>query len=213
MPPHLAKPTPNHPLTPPQLWDVCSDQDAVDLIRATADPQLASKQLVDHALGRFSTDNLSCMVVRFDGAALRRQTGRPSLAPAQHAAAAAAAPATPHKASDAMGVDGDPPSRRAGGVSEAAAKVRAAVEAARSGDRAVAGQSATAVATAADAAADERDGSVEGTVDAEMGGGLKGDVAEEMVREEVQKEAGPEVSDHVSTEEVVQGTAGRTEAR
>ncbi|KAF1983234.1 serine/threonine protein phosphatase [Aulographum hederae CBS 113979] len=48
------------------LWDVCGDQEAVDLIRQTADPQQASKQLVDHALARFSTDNLSCMVVRFD---------------------------------------------------------------------------------------------------------------------------------------------------
>jgi len=49
-----------------QLWDVCSDQEAVDLVRNTHDPQAASKQLVDHALARFSTDNLSCMVVRFD---------------------------------------------------------------------------------------------------------------------------------------------------
>ncbi|KAI2266612.1 mgpp2cl-1, protein phosphatase 2C-like protein 1 [Ophidiomyces ophidiicola] len=48
------------------LWDVCSDQEAVDLIRNTHDPQAASKILVDHALSRFSTDNLSCMVVRFD---------------------------------------------------------------------------------------------------------------------------------------------------
>lgn len=30
----------------------------------------ASKKLVDHALARFSTDNLSCMIVRFDKAAL-----------------------------------------------------------------------------------------------------------------------------------------------
>ncbi|WEW61123.1 mgpp2cl-1, protein phosphatase 2C-like protein 1 [Emydomyces testavorans] len=48
------------------LWDVCSDQEAVDLVRDTDDPQEASKILVDHALSRFSTDNLSCMVVRFD---------------------------------------------------------------------------------------------------------------------------------------------------
>ncbi|KAK2767041.1 Protein phosphatase 2C 1 [Arachnomyces sp. PD_36] len=48
------------------LWDVCSDQEAVDLIRNTHDPQAASKILVDHALSRFSTDNLSCMIVRFD---------------------------------------------------------------------------------------------------------------------------------------------------
>lgn len=52
------------------LWDVCSDQEAVDLIRETEDPAIAARHLVDHALNRFSTDNLSCMVVRFDKAAL-----------------------------------------------------------------------------------------------------------------------------------------------
>ncbi|KAH8668592.1 putative phosphoprotein phosphatase 2C [Xylariales sp. PMI_506] len=48
------------------LWDVCSDQEAVDLVREVHDPIAAAKLLVDHALARFSTDNLSCMVVRFD---------------------------------------------------------------------------------------------------------------------------------------------------
>ncbi|KJZ76251.1 hypothetical protein HIM_04333 [Hirsutella minnesotensis 3608] len=48
------------------LWDVCSDQEAVDLVRNIQDPSTASKLLVDHALSRFSTDNLSCMIVRFD---------------------------------------------------------------------------------------------------------------------------------------------------
>ncbi|KAI1374945.1 PP2C-domain-containing protein [Hypoxylon crocopeplum] len=52
------------------LWDVCSDQDAVDLVRDEQDPVSASKKLVDHALARFSTDNLSCMIVRLDKAAL-----------------------------------------------------------------------------------------------------------------------------------------------
>lgn len=52
------------------LWDVCSDQDAVDLVRDEQDPVAASKKLVDHALARFSTDNLSCMIVRLDKAAL-----------------------------------------------------------------------------------------------------------------------------------------------
>ena len=45
---------------------MCSDQEAVELIRNVTDAQEASKILVDHALSRFSTDNLSCMVVRFD---------------------------------------------------------------------------------------------------------------------------------------------------
>ncbi|KAL3474149.1 phosphatase 2C-like domain-containing protein [Aspergillus californicus] len=49
------------------LWDVCSDQEAVELIRNVSDAQEASKILVDHALARFSTDNLSCMVIRLDG--------------------------------------------------------------------------------------------------------------------------------------------------
>ncbi|KAI5807102.1 putative phosphoprotein phosphatase 2C [Geopyxis carbonaria] len=48
------------------LWDVCSDQEAVDLIRNVYDPQKASKMLVDYALSRFSSDNLSCMIVRLD---------------------------------------------------------------------------------------------------------------------------------------------------
>ncbi|KAF2203277.1 protein phosphatase 2C isoform beta [Delitschia confertaspora ATCC 74209] len=55
------------------LWDVCSDQEAVDLVRNIQDPQAASKQLVDHALARFSTDNLSCMIVRFDNKAVKQR--------------------------------------------------------------------------------------------------------------------------------------------
>ncbi|KAF2182012.1 protein serine/threonine phosphatase 2C [Zopfia rhizophila CBS 207.26] len=59
------------------LWDVCSDQEAVDLVRHIQDPQAASKTLVDHALARFSTDNLSCMIVRFDNKALRQRKNEP----------------------------------------------------------------------------------------------------------------------------------------
>ncbi|KAI3336358.1 protein serine/threonine phosphatase 2C [Xylariaceae sp. AK1471] len=58
------------------LWDVCSDQEAVDLIRDNSDPVAASKLLVDHALTRFSTDNLSCMIIRFDKAALLDQNNK-----------------------------------------------------------------------------------------------------------------------------------------
>jgi protein phosphatase PTC1 len=47
------------------LWDVCEDQDAVDLVRGVEDPQEASKKLLEHALGNYSTDNLSVMVIRF----------------------------------------------------------------------------------------------------------------------------------------------------
>lgn len=52
---------------------MCTDQEAVDLVRGIQDPQAASKALVDHALARFSTDNLSCMVVRFDNKALKQR--------------------------------------------------------------------------------------------------------------------------------------------
>ncbi|KAI0166518.1 phosphatase 2C-like domain-containing protein [Xylariaceae sp. FL1272] len=55
------------------LWDVCTDQEAVDLVRDNQDPVASSKLLVDHALARFSTDNLSCMIIRFDKAALLDQ--------------------------------------------------------------------------------------------------------------------------------------------
>ena len=53
---------------------MCSDQEAVDLIRNVNDPQEASKLLVDHALARFSTDNLSVMIVRFDSRKLQSNT-------------------------------------------------------------------------------------------------------------------------------------------
>ena len=75
---------------------MCSDQEAVDLIRNTQDPAVASKQLVDHALARFSTDNLSCMVVRFNRPALLTAT---------------------KESSAAIGVEGDPNSQ-SGKVSE-----------------------------------------------------------------------------------------------
>ncbi|KAJ4309258.1 mgpp2cl-1, protein phosphatase 2C-like protein 1 [Neodidymelliopsis sp. IMI 364377] len=81
------------------LWDVCSDQEAVDLVRQIQDPQEASKKLVDYALARFSTDNLSCMVVRFDNKAVRQR-----------------------KNESAMGVEGDPLTSR-GNVTEAEAIV------------------------------------------------------------------------------------------
>ncbi|ORZ13089.1 phosphatase 2C-like domain-containing protein [Absidia repens] len=47
------------------LWDVCEDQDAVELIKDIKDPQLASRTLLEHALANFSSDNLSVMVVHF----------------------------------------------------------------------------------------------------------------------------------------------------
>ncbi|KAG0360167.1 Protein phosphatase 2C 1 [Mortierella sp. AD032] len=46
------------------LWDVCSDQEAVDLVREVVCPTKASQLLLEHALQKFSTDNISVMVVR-----------------------------------------------------------------------------------------------------------------------------------------------------
>lgn len=71
----------------------------MDLVRGIQDPQEASKKLVDYALARFSTDNLSCMVVRFDNKALRQR-----------------------KNEAAMGVDGDQATLK-GGITEAEAIV------------------------------------------------------------------------------------------
>ncbi|KAJ1841099.1 phosphatase 2C, partial [Coemansia sp. RSA 486] len=46
------------------LWDVCSDQEAVDLIRAETDPAHASQALLDYALSNDSMDNITTMVFR-----------------------------------------------------------------------------------------------------------------------------------------------------
>lgn len=54
---------------------MCDDQEAVDLVRNIQDPVAAAKLLVDHALSCFSTDNLSCMIVRFDKDALLQSQG------------------------------------------------------------------------------------------------------------------------------------------
>jgi protein phosphatase PTC1 len=73
---------------------VTSDQEAVDIIRNIQDPQQASKMLVDHALARFSTDNLSVMIVRFDPNRLASNTATE------------------------IGVESDPANKEKGAVSE-----------------------------------------------------------------------------------------------
>ncbi|GJN92867.1 hypothetical protein Rhopal_005907-T1 [Rhodotorula paludigena] len=45
------------------LWDVCTDQQALDQIQGIQDPQQASDKLLEYALSHNSTDNLSVMVV------------------------------------------------------------------------------------------------------------------------------------------------------
>lgn len=71
-------------------------------MRGIQDPQAASKALVDHALARFSTDNLSCMVIRFDSATVQK---------------------TVDKALEPIGVEGDP-ATKSGGLTESEALVR-----------------------------------------------------------------------------------------
>ncbi|KAK5117750.1 hypothetical protein LTR85_008725 [Meristemomyces frigidus] len=83
------------------LWDVCSDQEAVDLVRDIHDPQAASRKLVDYALQRFSTDNLSIMVVRFDSKAVQQNVANEA---------------------EPIGVEGDPATKQ-GGLTEAEAIV------------------------------------------------------------------------------------------
>jgi len=45
------------------LWDVCSDQEAVDLIAGEKEAEAMSKKLLIHALKNGSTDNISVMVL------------------------------------------------------------------------------------------------------------------------------------------------------
>ena len=47
-----------------QVWDVITDQEAVDQVRDEPDAQKASKKLVEEAL-KESTDNITVLVIRF----------------------------------------------------------------------------------------------------------------------------------------------------
>ncbi len=47
------------------LWDVVSNQEAVNLVREVADAEKAAKRLTEEALQRGSNDNISCIIVRF----------------------------------------------------------------------------------------------------------------------------------------------------
>ncbi|KAG6404891.1 hypothetical protein SASPL_132468 [Salvia splendens] len=47
------------------LWNVVSNQEAVDSIKAIKDAHVAAKHLVDEAVSRKSKDDISCIVVRF----------------------------------------------------------------------------------------------------------------------------------------------------
>lgn len=47
------------------LWKVMKNQEAVDLVKSTKDPQAAAKRLTTEALARKSKDDISCIVIRF----------------------------------------------------------------------------------------------------------------------------------------------------
>lgn len=47
------------------LWKVMKNQEAVDLVKSTKDPQTAAKRLTSEALTRMSKDDISCIVIRF----------------------------------------------------------------------------------------------------------------------------------------------------
>lgn len=47
------------------LWKVMENQEVVDFIRKTKDPQVAAKQLATEAVNRESKDDISCIVVSF----------------------------------------------------------------------------------------------------------------------------------------------------
>ncbi|KAJ3216549.1 Protein phosphatase 2C 1 [Dinochytrium kinnereticum] len=54
------------------VWDVCTDQEAIEHIEKTNDPQKASEELLAYSLQKYSTDNLSVIVIRLDTAFLNR---------------------------------------------------------------------------------------------------------------------------------------------
>jgi protein phosphatase 1L len=47
------------------LWDVVSNEEAVALTRSIQDPEEAAKKLLQEAYKRESSDNITCVVVRF----------------------------------------------------------------------------------------------------------------------------------------------------
>lgn len=48
-----------------KLWDVITDQGAIELVRHIEDAQEASRALLKHALENHTTDNVTAIVVRF----------------------------------------------------------------------------------------------------------------------------------------------------
>ncbi|KAH6789128.1 Protein phosphatase 2C family protein [Perilla frutescens var. frutescens] len=48
------------------LWNVLSNKDAVNIVQDIKDAEAASRKLVEEAYGKGSSDNITCLVVRFE---------------------------------------------------------------------------------------------------------------------------------------------------
>ncbi|KAL1561187.1 protein-serine/threonine phosphatase [Salvia divinorum] len=48
------------------LWNVLSNKDAVNIVQGIPDAEAASRKLVEEAYGKGSSDNITCLVVRFE---------------------------------------------------------------------------------------------------------------------------------------------------
>ncbi|KAG8389781.1 hypothetical protein BUALT_Bualt01G0014200 [Buddleja alternifolia] len=48
------------------IWNVLSNTDAVNIVRDITDAEAASRKLIEEAYGRGSSDNITCIVVRFE---------------------------------------------------------------------------------------------------------------------------------------------------
>jgi serine/threonine protein phosphatase PrpC len=47
------------------LWDVITNEDAIALVKAIEDPEVAAKKLIETAYAKGSADNITSVVVRF----------------------------------------------------------------------------------------------------------------------------------------------------
>lgn len=145
------------------------------MVRNVQDPQAASKVLVDHALSRFSTDNLSCMIARFNNRALQDAVERRS---------------TP------IGVEGDPPSflnmpSKVGEVSEGKTAA-GAMRTADTGDLSKEGRKSGSISETEAIVSAARKGMPLAN-EAEGAGGDLSRISTEMIVEEEQQEPGPEL--------------------
>jgi protein phosphatase PTC1 len=56
---------------------VTEDQEAVNLVREMPDAQQMAKFLLEHAMAKFSSDNVTVMVIRFKGAKEEKEIKAP----------------------------------------------------------------------------------------------------------------------------------------